>query len=176
MTFETLETSRLLLRKVTPEEYKFIYENYSDNDCVAFLGLNTLEELAKEKAKFKKGLSAYDRTFLIFQLIEKESEKVIGMCGFVRHYPGHFRAEFGYGLFSDEVMGKGYMSEVAQLIINYGFDKMKLHRIEAMVGTYNIASLKIIEKLGFSKEGLMKAHYLRNGIFEDSLVFSLINI
>ena len=156
--------------------YKFIYENYSDNECVVFLGLNSLEELAKEKAKFKKGLSAYDKTFLIFQLIEKESEKVIGMCGFVRHYPDHFRAEFGYWLFSEEVKNKGYMSEVAQPIITYGFEKMNLHRIEAMVGPYNIASLKIIEKLGFSKEGLMKAHYLRDGIFEDSLVFALINI
>ena len=94
----------------------------------------------------------------------------------MRHYPDHFRAEFGYWLFSEEVKNKGYMSEVAQPIITYGFEKMNLHRIEAMVGPYNIASLKIIEKLGFSKEGLMKAHYLRDGIFEDSLVFALINI
>lgn len=174
MTFEILETSRLLLRKVTPDVYAFIYANYSDQECINFLGLNSIEELNIEKEKFQKGLSAYDRTFLYFSLIEKETKKVIGMCGFVRHYAAHFRAEFGYALFNDSSKNKGFMSEVSQLIINYGLEQMDLHRIEAMVGTENIPSLKIIEKLGFEKEGVMKQHYLRNGIFEDSVIFSII--
>lgn len=175
MNFETIETERLLLRKVTPEVYDFIYQQYSDDECIAFLGLSSTEELALEKDKHRKGLSAYDRTFLYFQLIHKTSNELMGMCGFVRHYPAHQRAEFGYSLFHDRHKNKGYMSEATAPIMEYGFQKMKLHRVEAMVGSNNEPSLKIIKKLGFTWEGLMKAHYLRDGIFEDSEVFGLLN-
>lgn len=174
MDFELLETPRLLLRKLNPEVYNYIYANYSDEECMTHLGLKNHQELAEEKEKFRKGLSAYDRTFLIFQLIEKASNKVIGMCGFVRHYPKHFRAELGYALSSESAKRKGYMSEVAPLIVQYGFEKMELIRIEALVGTQNIPSLKIIERLGFEKEGLMKQHYYRDGVMEDSIIFSLL--
>lgn len=174
MEFETIETTRLILRKMTPNVYKFIYENYTNSQCIHFLGLHSEEELAVEKENFKNGLSSYDKTFLYFQLIEKTSMKVIGMCGFVRHYPAHFRAEFGYALNKDEFKNKGYMSEVGAIIIDYGFQKMNLNRIEAMVGSENTPSLKIIGKLGFTKEGVMKQHYLRNNIFEDSVIFSLL--
>ena len=174
MIFETLETERLTLRKVIPETYDFIYQNYSDNECIHFLGLSSLKELTVEKEKHKKGLSAYDRTFLYFQLIIKTSQKVIGICGFVRHYPTHFRAEFGYSLFHDDFKNLGYMSEVAPVILKYGLKNMNLKRIEAMVSPTNVASLRIIQKLGFEREGLMKKHYLRDGIFEDSVVFGLL--
>ena len=174
MNFEIISTNRFTLRKITPEVYNFIYDEYSDQECIKFLGLNNSEELRIEKEKFTKGLSSYDRTFLFFQLIEKKSKTVIGMCGFVRHYPAHFRAEFGYALYNDEFKNRGYMNEVAHVIIDYGFEKMALHRIEAMVGLSNTPSLNIITKLGFEKEGIMKQHFLRNEIFEDSVVFSLI--
>ena len=133
-----------------------------------------MKELTVEKEKHKKGLSAYDRTFLYFQLIIKTSQKVIGICGFVRHYPTHFRAEFGYSLFHDDFKNLGYMSEVAPVILKYGLKNMNLKRIEAMVSPTNVASLRIIQKLGFEREGLMKKHYLRDGIFEDSVVFGLL--
>ncbi len=173
MEFQTIETPRLILRKLTPEVYDFLYANYSDQEIISHLGLRSSEELDIEKEKHKKGLSAYDRTILIFQLIEKKSNTVMGMCGFVRYYPTHFRAEFGYSLNEEAFKNKGYMSEAAPFIIEYGFQQMNLTRIEAMVGPTNIPSLKIIEKLGFEREGLMKKHFLRNGVFENSVVFAL---
>ncbi|MBL4708524.1 MAG: GNAT family N-acetyltransferase [Flavobacteriales bacterium] len=176
MDFEILDTPRLLLRKLTPEVYDYLYTNYSDEECINHLGLHNHQELVTEKEKHQKGLSAYDRTFLVFQMIEKSSNQVIGMCGFVRHYPSHFRAEFGYALSVETTKRKGYMSEVAPSIIQYGFGKMKLIRIEAMVGSNNIASLKIIDRLGFEKEGCMRQHYHKDGVMEDSLIFSLIKM
>jgi ribosomal-protein-alanine N-acetyltransferase len=66
------------------------------------------------------------------------------------------------------------MSEVLPEVIRYGFTTMKLHRIEAMVGPNNGASLRLMQKFGFRHEGHLKAHYLRNGIYEDSVVFGLL--
>lgn len=174
MNIETLETKRLTLRKITPETYDFIYQNYSDQECMNFLGLSSLKQLKTEKEKYTKGLSTFDRTFLYFQLIHKETAKLIGICGFFRYYTTHRRAELGYALFQDEFKNKGYMSEAAIFTVEYGFKTMNLHRIEAMVGSDNQASLKLIKKLGFTWEGLLKQHYFRDGIFEDSEVFALI--
>lgn len=174
MKFEFLETPRLLLRKMTPAEYEYIYSNYSHQDCMDFLGLSTQEELDAEKERYKKGLSAYDRTFVIFHMLLKESQQLIGLTGFVRYYPAHHRAELGYSILREEFKNKGYMSEACETMLNYGFNELGLNRIEAMVGPSNLPSLKIIEKLNFKKEGQLKQHYYRNGSAEDSLIYALL--
>jgi len=51
---------------------------------------------------------------------------------------------------------------------------MKLNRIEAMISPLNVPSLNLIHRMHFVKEGLMKEHYLKDGIYEDSVVFSLL--
>jgi len=174
MEFELLETERLFLRKLTPEVYDYIYSNYTDEECMLHLGLSSHEELEKEKERYEKGLSAYDRTFVIFQLVIKESQEIIGMTGFVRFYPDHSRAELGYAMSKEEHKNKGYMFEATERIVQYGFESMNLNRMEALSGSNNIPSLKIIDKLGFKKEGHLKEHYCRGGIVEDSLIFALL--
>ena len=64
------------------------------------------------------------------------------------------------------------MTEAVSSIIDYGFTKLKLHRIEALVGSNNIPSLKIIEKNRFIKEGLLRQHYYIADKYEDSVLFS----
>ena len=66
------------------------------------------------------------------------------------------------------------MKEAMPEVINYGFEKMGLHRIEAMVGKDNEPSLKLLHAHGFVQEGLLREHYLIDGRYEDSLVFSLL--
>lgn len=66
------------------------------------------------------------------------------------------------------------MKEALPYIIDYGFDRMNLHRIEAMVGPDNQASLRLVKGLGFVEEGLLREHYFIDGKFYDSLVFSLL--
>ena len=64
------------------------------------------------------------------------------------------------------------MTEALAKIIQYGFDKMGLHRLEALVGSENLASLRLMEKFDFIKEGLLREHYYTSGKFENSVVFS----
>ena len=66
------------------------------------------------------------------------------------------------------------MSEAILRIIDYGFSQMNLHRIEAFIGPANIASQKLVEKLGFQKEGVLREHYRKQGVIEDSIVYSLL--
>lgn len=174
MQLTVLNTERLSLRKITPEVYDYIYNTLSEEEQLRFLSLVSLEELKKEQEKHKKGLATYNKTFVYFHLIDKETELVIGWCGYHTWYIDHNRAEIGYELIDDTYKNKGFMTEALQLIIAYGFDQMSLNRIEAFISLENIPSFKLLTKFGFMQEGLLKNHYLKDGAYEDSAVFSLL--
>lgn len=173
-SFEILSTDRLLLRKLSPEIFDFIHQNYTEQELMTFLGLTTEEALTFEKEKYRKGLSTFNKSFCYFQILEKTTEQIIGWCGYHTWYLDHQRAEIGYGLFDDHFKGKGLMSEVVKTVLDYGFDTMKLHRVEAFIGKENEASISLVRKFGFTKEGLLRQHYNKNGVMEDSLVFGLL--
>lgn len=175
MTIEVLTTERLKLRKITPEVLAFVFDKLTTRDQLNFLGLSTEKQRLEEEKKYREGHTTHNKSFLYFQLILPETDKVIGWCGFHTWYLDHDRAEIGYGLFQDESKGKRYMSEAIAVIINYGFETMKLHRIEALISPANTPSIKLARRLKFIKEGYLKEHYKNKGTYEDSLVFALLN-
>lgn len=172
--FQTFHTPRLLLRKLTPEDYKHIFTNWSKPEICEFLGLQSDEEFEREKGKSDGGYNTYRTSMVYFQIILKDSNKVIGGCGFHNWRPDHHRAEIGYMLKEDADKNKGYMSEVVKAVIDYGFREMGLHRIEALVGPENVPSLKLMEKFHFQREGQLREHFFINNRFEDSVAFSLL--
>ncbi len=172
---KTTSTIRICLKKLEPEDYIYIFENLSEQKIREILGLETDEAFEKEKAKFEKGYSAYNSSFVFFQMIDKDSSKIIGGIGFHNWNKEHERAELGYALYIDAFKNKGIMTEVLPVIIDYGFNKMKLHRIEAFVGTNNVPSLRLMANFNFTHEGLMRQHYNTKSKFEDSNVFSLLS-
>lgn len=174
MKFDEIITARIILRKITQEYFDFIYSEMSQDEQLDVLGINSVEELLKEKEKYKKGLSTYNKKFLYHQLIDKKTNEIIGWCGFHTWYIDHNRAEIGYGLFDDDYKRKGIMSEVIGSIINYGFSNMDLERIEAYVSPNNTPSIKLLKRMKFKKEGFLKHHYFHNNKMDDSLVFALL--
>jgi ribosomal-protein-alanine N-acetyltransferase len=174
MEFETLETERLILKKLTPEIIAHLFAHYAEADIKKELGLTTDAEFNKEKEKFDGGYTTYDRTIVTFVLIRKDTNQSVGRAGFHNWYKDHRKAEIGYALNSDENKRKGFMGEAVRTIIAYGFETMDLNRIEACVGPANVASLRLIQKNGFTKEGHLRQHYIRDNEIQDSLIFSLL--
>ena len=174
MEFEYIETDRLKLRKITPDVMEYVYGILTDDELMAFFGITTPEVLEKEKQKFRNGLTTFNRSYLNFVIIEKQTDAVLGACGYHTWYVEHNRAEIGYGLYDDSHKQKGYMSEAVTAMLTYGFNDMKLHRIEAMTADYNTASIRILEKSGFVYEGRLREHYNVNGKMEDSVLFGLL--
>lgn len=174
MLFEKIKTERLLLKKFTPAVYNYIFQNLTDEELIIFLSLKSMDDLIIEKEKFKKGLTTFKTSFVNFKLFDPQSNAHIGNCGFHTWYVDHFRAEIGYDLISDDFKGKGLMTEALKTIIPIGFNEMNLNRIEAYVGPTNIPSLKLLSKFGFIQEGLLREHYKKGEVIEDSLVFSLL--
>lgn len=174
MQFEFIGTERLLLRKITPDVYTYVFENLPEAEIISFLGIDSPAMHDREYRKYKYGLRTFNRDLLTFQLIDRASEKMIGWCGFHTWYLEHDRAELGYALSDDAFKNKGLMSEALVPVLHYGFHTMHLQRIEAFVGPNNTPSLKLMEKFGFTKEGHMRQHFRRDDKTEDSLIFSLL--
>ena len=174
MEFEIIKTERLQLKKYTPEIYNTIFTNYSEAEIKELISQDNDDEYLKQLKRFKAGFSSFNRSFVYFQLIEAISNKIIGGCGFHNWTIDHNRAELGYALDNDMYKNKGYMTEALHKVIEYGFERMYLNRIEACVGPGNIPSLRLVEKFGFSREGLLREHFLKDGIHVDSLIFSLL--
>lgn len=169
-----METKRLKLTGFSPQDMTHIFENNSKDEIKKILGHRTEEDYQKAEFKFKNGFASYNRSFILFLLSEMTSNNIIGQCGFHNWNEEHKRAELGYHLSVDLYKGKGFMTEAVDVTIDYGFKKLKLHRIEALVGSNNTPSLKIIENHHFTKEGLLRQHYLVGDKFEDSVVYSLL--
>ena len=174
MLIEEIKTERLILRKLTPEVYGFIYDHYTDQELMEFLNLKTTEELSVEKEKYRAGLSTHHLSFVNFHLLDLHTRAHLGACGFHTWYKKHQRAEIGYNLNSAPLMGQGLMTEAMGRIIRYGFEDMGLNRIEACIGQANKASLRLVEKFGFTREGLLREHYNKENALQDSLIFSLL--
>lgn len=173
MTFETIQTERLLIKKLDSQIMNEIFELNNDDEIKKILGV-TDEEFIRQKKIHQKGYESYNQKMLNFQIVEKESNAIIGNCGFHSWNPQHHRAEVGYALNSDEFKNKGFMKETLQKVIKYGFQELDLNRIEALIDENNTPSKKLLHHFGFTREGNLRGHYLVDGVFEDSVLYSLL--
>jgi len=167
-----MNTDRLFFRKRTKELINKMLNN-SIEDQMAFFGFSTKKQLENKLKRIEKGLSKKNVDYQIFDLIEKENQIVIGSCGFHNWIKEHSRSEIGYEIHK-QYQNQGYMSEAIKKIINYGFQKMNLNRMEALIDPDNDNSIKIIYKNGFKQEGTLRGHYKNGNEFEDSIMFSLL--
>lgn len=169
-----IETQRLKLTGYTCQDMTFIFENFSRDEIKKILGHRTDEDYQIEEYKYKNGYASYNRAFILFLLTERTTQSIIGRCGLHNWNKEHHRAEIGYTMSDENFKRKGLMTEAVSSIIDYGFNELNLHRIEALVGSNNIPSLKIIESQHFTKEGLLRQHYYLANKYEDSIVFSIL--
>ncbi|QOT00863.1 GNAT family N-acetyltransferase [Brevibacterium sp. JNUCC-42] len=108
-----------------------------------------------------------------FGIFEQESERLVGKITLSQVSRGPFQNAFiGYDM-DQSCQRQGYMTEALHLVISFSFQRLLLHRVQANIMPHNRASQRVLEKVGFVKEGL-GAHYLKiNGNWEDHLFYAL---
>ena len=100
--------------------------------------------------------------------------ELIGVIGFHGKYgKGSHKDEIGYWL-AKPYRRKGIMKKVINRMCKYGFEKMKLKRIEASIFPFNIASMKLLQKCGFKFEGRLRKSYLKKGKYLDGMMHAKI--
>jgi len=102
----------------------------------------------------------------------KGQQKIIGTVGFNNFIKLH-RANIGYDLQTDH-WNKGYITEALKAVINYGFNKLEINRIEAEVMQGNIISERVLTKLNFKNEGVLREWMFWNEKHYDMTMFSLL--
>jgi len=169
-----LETERLLLREVNPEILYNLFNFYTDEEIMAFMGLESETQLEMERLKYEGGYTTFRTSMKLFLIADKGTGKVIGRTGFHTWHLPHDRAEMGYAIHDERYMGKGYMKEANRAAIEFGFDQMRLNRIEAFTSPDNDASIALLHSLGFKEEGTLRQHYFKDNRIHDSVCYGLL--
>jgi ribosomal-protein-alanine N-acetyltransferase len=174
--FPKLVTARLVLRAITVEDAPWYFEHFNTREIVEGQDHPGPRDLNEARAELK--LYFMDnfrrRTGIRWGITLRGADKLIGSAGFYKWIqPEGFQAEMGYDL-NPAFWGKGIMTEALSAIIEYGFDQMGLHRIEVLISHHNKRSQKLMRRLGFKREGVLRDHYFVEGRFSDDVIFSLL--
>jgi [ribosomal protein S5]-alanine N-acetyltransferase len=96
--------------------------------------------------------------------------------GFIRLGLGGVQAaKLGFAIHADH-WGRGYATDAAQTVLDFGFERLDLHRVSAAIGPGNAPSLTVVKRLGFVCEGRLRDHVFTNGEWRDSLLYSLLAV
>ena len=168
-----LITPRLILKSVTPRLIHKQFETKTAEEIKQFFGANE-KEYERLESMHKQGMETHRYSLFYFQLHDKTDNRVIGECGFHTLNRTHQRAELFYILKNDADKQQGIMKEALGPVLDYAFADMALHRVEALVADWNTASVRLLERYGFTKEGTMREDYVVNDKHENSDCYSLL--
>lgn len=172
--FPEIETDRLILRQVSTEDAGDIFSYLSDKDVMRHYGLEPFKSVKDALDEIFWYQSIFEnKTGIRWGITLKGQDKVIGSCGFLNLAKQHYRSEIGFEL-SKDYWGQGIASEALEVVIKYGFEKLNLQRIQALIEPSNIPSQKLVERKGFLKEGLLRNYEFTCGKFDDLFMYSLL--
>jgi ribosomal-protein-alanine N-acetyltransferase len=170
-----VETKRLVIRRFSPEDFMDLYEYLSEPVVYAF---EPGKPVSRNEAKAMSLERSRGSDFLAVEL--KQNRKMIGHLYFKQAEPLQLMTwELGY-IFNPKIHRNGYGSEAAAALTAYGFEKNNIHRIMARCDPRNTASWKLLEKVGFKREGSFRkygfVHTDENGlpIWTDVYEYSLL--
>jgi ribosomal-protein-alanine N-acetyltransferase len=172
--FPVLETERLILREITPADAEDVFRIYADPQVIRYWGSAPLASIDEAGHKIQGVIDAFrEREGIRWAFTLKGDDRLIGSGGHWRLMKQHQRSEIGYEL-APEHWGQGIMSEAVGAIVQFGFERMGLHSVEAQIEPANRASRGVLEKLGFVQEGYFRENFFFDGTFGDTAVFSLL--
>jgi ribosomal-protein-alanine N-acetyltransferase len=174
MNCPTIETDRLVLRPFAPEDEDFLFRHFAAPDVCRYLydaePFTSVEE-ARQLIEFFAPCEDGNRNRWGVTL--KGSDELIGTCGFMFWDRTNRIAEIGYDLAAAH-WGRGYMPEAVAAALAFGFGQLGLNRIHAYTSVDNAASVRLLEKLGFANEGVVREKHCFRGRFYDHYCFSLL--
>ena len=172
--FPRLETGRLVLREIVPADAEDLFRIFSDEEtmrywsCRPYTSVDQAHRLIEALAKVR-----FADAGINWAITLRGDERLIGKCGYNEWRKAHRRGDISY-ILSPEQRGKGIVSEALGAMLDYGFDHMNLHSVEAGVTPGNDASTRMLQRLGFRLEGHFRENFLTERGFVDSLIYSLL--
>lgn len=174
-TFPTLKTERLLLREVQHRDAKDILVSFGDFEVQKYNGpvldLNGVHDMVTDmRATYAKKMS------LAWGITRQGDETVLGMVGLWDWNKYHRRAMLGYDL-ARVYWGNGFATEAITAVLRFAFDpaQMNLNRVDAYTIADNQGSVRLLERLGFTREGTRRGYsWEEDGTFHDSAIYGML--
>lgn len=157
-SFPEIETERLNLGPHKAVDVPGILKLYQCQDNLRYFGMepfSTLQEAEDQLSWYQSNQA--ENTGMHFALRHSDSADIIGFVHLYDYDSTHQRCEIGY-MITREFSGRGLMTEGIRVVLNWIFDNTDVNRIEAYCDPRNPGSEKILEKLGFQKEGVFREY------------------
>lgn len=172
--FPILKSERLHFRKLADTDAPEVLALRSNPETMKFIPRPLATNIEEALAHIKIINDKIDENLDInWAVTEKGSDKCIGIMGFYRTQPEHFRTELGY-MISPEHKGKGYVTEAVKTLLDFAFNTLNFHSIEAVIDSRHIASERVLQKNGFIKEAHFKENFYYNNEFTDTVMYGLL--
>jgi [ribosomal protein S5]-alanine N-acetyltransferase len=170
----TLSSARLLLRPVTGADADALFAMHSSAYVLRYWDAPPWSERSRADRFIATCRQMADEGSGARLAIERASDRAfIGWCSLTRWNPDYRSASMGY-CFEEAAWGHGYATEAAGAVLRWAFDTLDLNRVQAETDTRNTASARVLEKLGFVREGTLREDCIVNGEVSDSWVYGLI--
>lgn len=147
MSIPEIESARLRLRGFSPEDLDALCQVFGDPEVMKYISGGKPRTREATREGLLNSIEGWrERGFGLWAVVEKATGKTIGYCGliFLEDTP---EIEVAYGL-ARSAWGKGFAAEAARASLGYGFKELKLERVVAVVNPENLASRRVLEKLG----------------------------
>jgi len=159
---------KVILRPLSIKDARRFCQWIADREVTKFLSIYDQAPLTlkEEQDWLKKAIRDKNNFRLAIDTIDGVH---IGTVGLNRIDRLNKRAEYGIFIGDKKYWGQGFGTEAGRLMVEYGFKKLKLHRIFLQVVAYNIRGIKSYKKIGFKIEGRFRQHIWRDGFWHDKV-------
>lgn len=170
----TISAQRLRLRQLRHEDAEDLFAVFSDREVVRYWSRPPLADVAAASAMIGRIIKCADEGSLLqWGVVRIEDDRVIGTCTLADIDLDHLRASVGYAL-RRSVWGQGLAREAVRVMIGFAFEVLGLHRLAADCDPRNAASLRLLDELGFVREGVARECYFVVDEWQDSVQFGLL--
>jgi RimJ/RimL family protein N-acetyltransferase len=170
-----ITTKRLLLREFREDDWRAVlgyqrdplylryypWEDRDEQDARAFVDM------------FRRWQSELPRRRFQLAIVRRADQRLVGNCGIRRKPDNDWEADIGYEL-SPDCWEKGYATEAARSMVDFGFRELRLQRITSWCIADNVASARVLDRLGFKREGRLRRNEFFKGRWWDTLLYALL--
>ncbi|RQR48550.1 N-acetyltransferase [Burkholderia sp. Bp9002] len=170
----TLTTARLTLRPLEEEDAHALFEIWADAEAMRYFSIPAMVDFDEARERIARKLTtAADGMDFNCVLESRATGEVVGECALFHVNAQCRRAEIGFSL-KRRHWGSGYMGEAAAALVEHAFGAMNLNRLEADIDPRNVASARVLERLGFVREGLLRERWIVGDEVSDSALYGLL--
>jgi ribosomal-protein-alanine N-acetyltransferase len=174
MEFPELETNRLKLVQVKEEHTQSFFEIMSKDEVTKYYGMNSLKSIEDASKIVESFQQTYEsKRGIRWGIVLKETGDFVGTLGLNNLSTWSKKSEIGFEL-HPSYWNKGITTEAVKEVLRYSFEDLELFRMGAVTYPQNEPSIQLLQRLGFSKEGLLRGYLYQNNQSHDAFIFSLL--